>query len=247
LDKQGATGITMDNLNLDQHISRSFNQDLEAIRTAMLEMGGVVEKQVSDAVKSVIDADSEIAEKVISTEDSVDLKEKEIDDECTKILAMRQPAASDLRLVLAVSKTILDLERIGDEAAKISKFAVELCEQGESPRGYIEIRHIGNSVHKMLQDALDAFARFDVDLAMKVVKQDKEVDQDYATAIRELMTYMMEDPRSVTRIMQIIWTLRALERIGDHGRNIAEQVIFLVKGKDVRHISYKAMKKEINE
>ncbi len=234
----------MDNMNLDQHISQRFNQDLEEIRSDLLEMGGIVENQVVDAIAALMDADSEKASKVLKTEDKVDIKEKSIDEECTQILARRQPAASDLRLVLAVSKTILDLERIGDEAAKIARYAIELSEEGESPRGYIEIRHIGNCVHKMLHDALDAFARFDVEQAIKVVKQDKSVDQDYATAIREMITYMFEDPHSITRMMNIIWALRALERIGDHGRNIAEQVIYLVKGKDVRHISYKEVKEK---
>jgi len=232
----------MADLHLGEHISQRFNQDLEAIRTAVLEMGGIVEKQVSDAVRSLVEANSQIAHQVLVTEDLVDQKEKFIDEECTKILARRQPAASDLRLVLAVSKIILDLERVGDEAAKVAEFAIALSEQGESPRGYVEVRHIGNSVHKMIRDTMDAFARFDVELALKVVKEDKDVDQEYGTAMRELMTYMMEDPRSITRIMRILWALRALERIGDHARNISEQIIYLVKGKDVRHISFNEMK-----
>jgi len=232
----------MTDLHLGEHISQRFNQDLEAIRTAVLEMGGIVEKQVSDAVRSLVEANSQIAHQVLVTEDLVDQKEKFIDEECTKILARRQPAASDLRLVLAVSKIILDLERVGDEAAKVAEFAITLSEQGESPRGYVEVRHIGSSVHKMIRDALDAFARFDVELALKVVKEDKDVDQEYGTAMRELMTYMMEDPRSITRIMRILWALRALERIGDHARNISEQIIYLVKGKDVRHVSFNEMK-----
>jgi phosphate transport system protein len=232
----------MTDLHLGEHISQRFNQDLEAIRTSVLEMGGIVEKQVADAVRSLVEANSQIAHQVLVTEDMVDQKEKYIDEECTKILARRQPAASDLRLVLAVSKIILDLERVGDEAAKVAEFAIALSEQGESPRGYVEVRHIGNSVHKMIRDTLDAFARFDVELALRVVKEDKEVDQEYGTAMRELMTYMMEDPRSITRIMRILWALRALERIGDHARNIAEQIIYLVKGKDVRHVSFNEMK-----
>lgn len=237
----------MDNLHLDQHISKKFNQDLETIRTDLLEMGGLVEKQVADAVHAIVEADNELAQKVLTHEEDVDYKEMCIDDECTKTLARRQPAASDLRLILAVSKIIVDLERVGDEAAKIARYAEELTEQGASPMGYIEIRHIGSSVHSMITQALDAFARFDVDQAIKVVKQDKHVDREYATALREMITHMMEDPRSITRVMKIIWALRALERIGDHARNIGEQVVFLVKGKDVRHISYKEMKEKIRE
>jgi len=232
----------MTDLHLGEHISQRFNQDLEAIRTAVLEMGGIVEKQVADAVRALVEANSQIAQQVLVTEDLVDQKEKHIDEECTKILARRQPAASDLRLVLAVSKIILDLERVGDEAAKVAEFAIALSEHGESPRGYVEVRHIGSSVHKMIHDTMDAFARFDVELALRVVREDKDVDQEYGTAMRELMTYMMEDPRSITRIMRILWALRALERIGDHARNISEQIIYLVKGKDVRHISFNEMK-----
>lgn len=235
----------MTNLHLGEHTSQKFNQDLEAIRTAVLEMGGIVEKQVADSIRALVEASSQTAHQVLITEDIVDQKEKNIDEECTKILARRQPAATDLRLVLAVSKIILDLERIGDEAAKVAEFAIALSEQGESPRGYVEVRHIGNGVHKMLRQAMDAFARFDVELALRVVHEDKQIDQEYGSAMRELMTYMMEDPRSITRIMRILWALRALERIGDHARNISEQIIYLVKGKDVRHISFSEMKKTI--
>jgi len=237
----------MTDLHLGEHISQRFNQDLEAIRTSLLEMGGIVERQVADSVRALVEANSDVAHQVIRMEDEVDKREIQIDDECTKILARRQPAASDLRLVLAVSKINLDLERVGDEASKIAEAAIALCEQGESPRGYVEIRHIGHGVHKMIHDALDAFARFDVDLALRIMNDDKEIDREYATALREMMTYMMEDPRSITRIMRIIWVLRSLERIGDHARNISEQVIYLVKGKDVRHISISDAKQKMSE
>lgn len=237
----------MANFHLGEHISQKFNQDLEAIRTALLEMGGVAEKQVADSIRALVEANSDIAQQVIRMEDDIDRREIQIDEECTKILARRQPAASDLRLVLAVSKINLDLERVGDEASKIAEAAIALCEQGESPRGYIEIRHIGSGVHKMIHDALDAFARFDIDLALRVLNDDKDIDREYATALREMMTYMMEDPRSISRIMRIIWVLRSLERIGDHARNISEQVIYLVKGKDVRHISVSDVKQKMSE
>lgn len=237
----------MTNLHLGEHTSQKFNQDLEAIRTALLAMGGVVERQVADSIRALVEANSEMAQYVIRMEDDVDTRELNIDEECTKILARRQPAASDLRLVLSVSKINLDLERVGDEASKIAEAAIALCEQGESPRGYVEIRHIGLGVHKMIRDALDAFARFDVDLAVKILGDDKEIDREYATALREMMTYMMEDPRSISRIMRIIWVLRSLERIGDHARNISEQVIYMVKGKDVRHISVNDVKQKMSE
>lgn len=237
----------MTDLHLNEHISQKFNQDLEAIRTSLLELGGMVEKQVSDAVRALVEANSEIAQQVLVIEDIVDSKELAIDDECTKILARRQPAASDLRLVLAVSKINLDLERVGDEASKIAEAAIALCEEGSQSRGYVEIRHIGAGVHKMIHDALDAFARFDVDLAVKVMNDDKEIDREYATALREMMTYMMEDPRSISRVMRIIWVLRGLERIGDHARNVSEQVIYIVKGKDVRHISVSDVERRVSE
>ncbi|MCB1615331.1 MAG: phosphate signaling complex protein PhoU [Pseudomonadales bacterium] len=232
------------NLNLNQHISQKFNEDLERLRTDVLNMGGLVQNQLSDAIHSLVEKDSVLAESVLKNEDTVDHKEIAIDDICAKILARRQPTASDLRLVLAVSKMLPDLERIGDESAKIAKFAIELREHSDM-KGYIEVRHIGFLVHRMLQRALDAFARFDVELAVKVVGEDKEVDTEYTTAVRELMTYMMEDSRSITRVMKVLWVLRSLERVGDHARNIAEHLLFLVKGKDVRHISYQEMKEKI--
>lgn len=225
----------MDNLNLDQHISRQFNDDLEEIRTSMLEMGGLVERQVADAIRALEDADSALADKVMEVESRIDSMEMDIDDTCTTLIARRQPAASDLRMVLAVSKTLRDLERIGDEANKIAKMAILLTEQGSAPRGYTEVRHIGNCVRKMLNDSLDAFSRFDAESAIATMKADRQVDMDYKSALREMITYMMEDPRSISRSMNILWTLRSLERIGDHAKNICEHIVYLVQGRDIRH------------
>ncbi len=227
--------IHVDSLNLDQHISRQFNADLEQLRTELLEMGGLVEEQLADAILAIETADGELAEKVLVTEDDVDQREVTIDKECMAILARRQPAASDLRLVMMVSKAIRDLERMGDEAKKIAKMAIALNEQGGASRGYVELRHLASSVRKIVRVSLDSFARYDVNAAMKVVRDDKDIDREYKSAMREMMTYMMEDPRQITRVMNILWTLRALERIGDHARNIAEQVIYLVHGMDIRH------------
>lgn len=237
----------MDNLHLDKHISKQFNIDLEHLRTHLLEMGGLVEEQVADAVRAIETADGELAEKVLKTEDIIDRQEIELDRECTLILARRQPAATDLRLVLMVTKATRDLERMGDEANKIAKMAIALNDGGVAPRGYMELRHIGSGVIKLVNLALDAFARFDVESAMKVVREDKFVDQEYRSAIRELMTYMMEDPRSISRVMNVMWALRALERIGDHARNIAEHVIYLVHGMDVRHIPISELEEKIEE
>jgi phosphate transport system protein len=238
----------MDTLNLGQHISQQFNDDLEELKTQLLEMGGLVEQQIIDALTAITAADSDLAEKVLITEKQVDQREMTLDENCTMVLARRQPAATDLRMVLAVAKINRDLERMGDEAHKVAKMAIHLNEDGgEAPRGYVELRHIGTQVHQMVIMALDAFARFDVDLAVKVAQEDKRVDQEYKSAMRELATYMMEDPRSITRVLNIIWALRALERIGDHASNIAEHVIYLVKGLDVRHISVSEMERQVRE
>ena len=227
----------MDRMHFGEHSSSQFNEALESIRNNLMEMGGLVEKQVVDALQSLLQADSGLAQKVLDTEDKVDKLEMLIDEECTKVLALRQPAASDLRLIIAVTKAVSDLERIGDESAKIARRGQQLAEEGESPRGYVEVRHIGNHVRNMLRDTLDAFARFDAKKALAVAAEDNEVDLEYRSAMRSLVTFMMEDPRAISRILNIIWSLRALERIGDHARNIGEQVIYLVEGKDVRHIS----------
>lgn len=217
------------------HISQQFNAELETLRTHLLEMGGLIEKQLVDAVASLVDGDSGLAAEVLRVEPRVNALEVLIDEECQRVLAKRQPAASDLRLILAVSKCTGDLERIGDESAKIAKMAINLAEEGASPKGYVETRHIGNLVRRMVHDTLDAFARFDAEKAIAVARSDREVDIEYKSATRALVTFMMEDPRSISRVLSVMWSLRALERIGDHARNIAEQVIYLVKGKDVRH------------
>jgi len=218
------------------HISRQFNMELDDIRTHLSEMGGMAQRQVNDAIQALIDADLQKAEQVVQADSAVNSMEVSIDEECLRILARRQPAASDLRLVIAVTKAITDLERIGDEASKIARQAIALNREGVAPRGYVEVRHIGNQVSRMLQDALDAFARLDIDMAMDVVQTDKTVDMEYSTAMREMVTFMIEDPRSITRVLNILWSLRALERIGDHARNLAQYVIYLVKGEDVRHV-----------
>ena len=228
-----------------RHISAQFNEELELVKNRLLEMGGLVEEQLGDAILSLINADSDMARKVIDADKKINIMETDLDEECTGILARRQPAAGDLRLVIAVMRAVNDLERVGDESAKIAKLALKLCEEGEAPKGYVEIRHIGDRVIKMTQKALTAFARLDAEAALKVAKEDKEVDLDYASAMRELVTCMMEDPRSISRVLNVMWSLRALERIGDHARNIAEDVIYLVKGKDVRHSSLAEMEKHI--
>ncbi|MEX0617616.1 MAG: phosphate signaling complex protein PhoU [Pseudohongiellaceae bacterium] len=217
------------------HISQQFNQELEEVKSHMLEMGGMVEKLIVDALDAIINADSGLGEQVREADDDIDAREISIDQSCNRILARRQPAASDLRLILGIIKTVRDLERIGDETSKIAKMAVKLSEQGESSKGYTQVRHIGERVRKMVHMALDAFARSDVDTALSVAQEDVNVDMEYDTAMREMVTHMMEDPRSISRVLNIMWALRALERIGDHAKNICEHVVYLVKGTDVRH------------
>ena len=216
--------------NLTQHISQQFNAELEEVRSHLLAMGGLVEKQVNDAVTALIEADSGLAQQVREIDDQINQMETNIDEECLRILARRQPAASDLRLIISISKSVIDLERIGDEATKIARRAIQLCEEGESPKGYVEVRHIGDQVRKMVQEALDAFARFDADLALSVAQYDKTVDREYKTALRELVTYMMEDPRAITPSTHLLFMAKNIERIGDHATNIAENIWFLVHG-----------------
>lgn len=229
------------------HISQKFNNELEEIRTHFLEMGGLVEKQVTDAIHSLLDADSALAVSVQESDKRINAMETKLDDELVRILARRQPAASDLRMIVAISKAITDLERIGDEASKIARYAVALCEEGESPRGYVETRHIGNQVRVMIHDTLDAFARLDAEQAFRVMQSDHQIDIEYKTATRALMTYMMEDPRYISRVLNVMWVLRSLERIGDHARNVAEQLIYLVKGADVRHVSYDVVRQKVEK
>ena len=218
-----------------QHISARFNTELESLRNHMLEMGGKVEQQLSTALDALMNMDSGEAEMIVGRDDEVNQMEMAIDEECATIIARRQPTASDLRLVIAIIKVNTDLERIGDEAAKVAKQAVRLSEAGKSPSNFIEVRHIGIRVADMLRQALDAFARLDVNQAVEVVKGDLEVDKEYGSAMRSLVTFMMEDPRDIGAILNEMWALRSLERIGDHACNIAEHVVYLVRGLDVRH------------
>lgn len=225
----------MPKMSFENHIMTQFDEELEEIRTQLMEMGGKVEQQLKNSIQAVIKADSSMAEMVIKEERLVDEMEVDIDEACILIIARRQPAASDLRFVMMVTKAINDLERIGDEARKIANHAVILSEQDGLSQGYKEVRHLGDSVSGMLANALDAFARFDVDAAMKTLEEDAQVDLDYKSALRELVTYMMEDPRSISRAINILWVVRSLERIGDHAKNLCEQIVYVVKGKDIRH------------
>ena len=225
----------MPKMSFENHIMKQFDEELEEIRTQLMEMGGKVEQQLKNAIKAVIKADSSLAEEVIRDERLVDEMEVDIDEACILIIARRQPAASDLRFVMMVTKAVNDLERIGDEAKKIANHAIILSEHDSLSQGYKEVRHLGSSVSAMLANALDAFARFDVKAAMSTLEEDAQIDLEYKTALRELVTYMMEDPRSISRAINILWVVRSLERIGDHAKNLCEQIFYVVKGKDIRH------------
>ena len=220
-----------------QHISGQFNAELDAMKNHLLEMGGLVEQQLAQAVECLLRRDSGQAAAVIAADGEINDMQLRIDDECSRILALRQPAASDLRLVLAVAKATTDLERIGDEATKIARQAIKLSELPPSSGGNgTEIRQIGRHVGTMLRDALDSFARLDVRRAVEVVVDDDAVDTEYDAAMRSLVALMMTDARNISGVLHVMWALRGLERVGDHATNIAEQVVYLVRGLDVRHM-----------
>ena len=217
------------------HISRSFNDDLERVRSSVLSMGGLVEQQFDLAVESLSTGDSELGLKVARDDYKVNRMEVSIDEECRRILATRAPAASDLRLIIAIIKTITDLERIGDEAERIGKIAARLAVQERPSTNYRELRNLARHVKEMLRGTLDAFARLDAESALEIVKADDIVDEEYEAINRQCITFMMEDPRSITRVLDSTWMARSMERIGDHAKNICEYVVFMVHGKDIRY------------
>ena len=217
------------------HISRRFNRDIEDLRNSVLAMGGLVENQLSKAVSAIISGDSELGLRVANDDYMVNDLEVSIDEECGRILATRSPAASDLRLIVAIIKTITDLERIGDEAEKIGYLAAQLAVMDRPVDSYSELKILGNHVSQMLRDAMNAFARLDIDAAYDVVCEDERVDEEYDALTRQCITFMMEDPRSIRRFMNVTWAARSLERIGDHAKNICEYIIYMVQGRDVRH------------
>jgi len=201
----------------------------------VLSMGGLVETQIQKAIVAIVTGDSELGLKVANDDYKVNALEVSIDVECSRILAMRAPAAGDLRLIVAIIKTITDLERIGDEAEKIGFLASRLAAMDRPADSYRELKTLGTHVSHMVRDAMNAFARLDVDEAFEVVREDEQVDEEYEAIQRQCITFMMEDPRSIKRVMNVTWAARSLERIGDHAKNICEYVIYMVKGRDVRH------------
>jgi len=228
-------------MNESQHLSSQFDEELGRLRTHVLQMGGMVETQVSSAIEAYSSGEVASVKSIVEADRKINDLEKAIDDDCAHVIAKRQPTASDLRLVLGISKIVTDLERAGDEAKKIAKGVRRINEAGHQPSQYgIGIRHLAEAALNLVRQSLDAFARLDVPLAQEVIKADSDVDTEFKSIIRQLITHMMEDPRTITTSIEIISIARAIERIGDHAKNVAEQVVFIVEGRDIRHIKEKA-------
>lgn len=235
----------MDTGNLGHHISHSFDEELENLRGRVMAMGGLVEEQLRRALAAITAGDGKLGEQVAHDDYKVNGMEVAIDEECSRILVRRQPAARDLRLVVAVIKTITDLERIGDEAEKIGFLASRLASI-EAPRNsHRELRHLGHHVQTLTHRALDTFARLDADAALRVAQEDALVDEEYEALLRQSITFMMEDPRTIRRILDTTWAARSLERIADHAKNICEYVVYMVHGKDIRHTRLEDVEKEL--
>ena len=229
-----------------EHTSKQFDAELEAVRARVLQMGGLVESQIRLAVETLSSGDVAQMNRIIADDHRVNAMEVEIDENCNQIIARRQPAAGDLRMVMTVIKTITDLERIGDEAEKIARMA-KLLSQKERlilPR-YTEIKHAAELALDMLRKSLDAFARLDLSCAAQVVRQDELVDEEFRTIMRYLITFMMEDPRTISTALEILFIAKAIERIGDHAKNMSEYVVYMVKGRDVRHVTVEEIEREV--
>ncbi len=231
-----------------EHTLKQFDTELEAVRARVLQMGGLVEEQIVRALDALSSGNIQLAASVVEDDHRVNALEVAIDEECSTIIARRQPAAGDLRMLMMVVKTITDLERIGDEAAKIARMAQLIYESGRPavPRT-TEIRHVAEIALGMLRNALDAFARLDLAVAAKVVRQDEQVDEAFRGILRQLITFMMEDPRTISQTIEILFIAKAIERIGDHSKNMSEYVVYMVKGKDVRHTGVEAIEREAFE
>ena len=237
-------GASMDKNKIGHHISEQFNKELEDIRNKVLIMGGLVEQQIELAVKAFSTGDLELAEIVIKQDNQVDELEMAIDLECTQILALRQPTAFDLRMLITVIKVIHEIERVGDKAERVAEMAIKLGGLQSSFRHY-ELEHMAGLVKGMLHDALDAFARMSLENVAEITGRDDNVDREYDSILRQLITRMMEDPRNITRTLDVLWTVRALERIGDHSCYICEHLVFMIKGEDVRHLSQDELEKKV--
>ena len=237
----------MEAADLSHHTSRRFNEDLERVRSKVLAMGGLVEQQLTGALAALIDGDSKLGKTIAGNDYQVNGMEVSIDEECSRILATRAPAAGDLRMIVATIKTITDLERIGDECEKIALIAARLANDERPVDHYRKVKHLGWITQSMVHNALDAFARLDAVLALATAREDRVVDEEYEAIQRQSITFMMEDPRSIRRALDVMWVVRAFERIGDHAKNVCEYVIYMVHGKDIRHTSLERVEQEIRD
>jgi phosphate transport system protein len=228
-----------------EHTLKQFDTELQTIRSKVLQLGGLVERQIAQAMEALANGDLVLCEQVIDTDHEVNRLEVELDEACVHIIAKRQPAAVDLRMVMTVIKTITDLERVGDEAKKIAKQsrALHSSDMAYVPR--IELRHVADIVLAMLRQALDAFARADCSIATEVARRDKEVDAEFKSTMRQLITFMMEDPRTISRALELLFIAKSIERIGDHAKNISEYVVYMEKGRDVRHLGFEVLEREV--
>ena len=230
---------------MSEHINRQYDQELEAVRSRILHMGGLVEAQIRAAIGACLERDPGLVEQAIAADTQVNALEIAIDNDLGQLIVRRQPAASDLRLVLASSKIVTDLERIGDEASKIARMAREIA--GDGGRGLLRLPTLASASEiavGMLRGALDAFARLDAASAARVIAEDRRIDEDFRATMRQLVTFMMEDPRTISAALNVVWAAKAFERIGDHAKNVAESVIYVVRGRDVRHIPLAEVERE---
>lgn len=229
----------------NEHTSKQYDAELEAVRAKVLQMGGLVEQQIINALHSLVEADMKLADQVIANDHRVNALEVSIDEDCSHIIARRQPAAGDLRMIMMVVKTITDLERIGDEASKIARAAEKIYKSDRMfNMRFHEIKAMVTIVREMLRVSLDSFARLDISKIVEVAKQDEIVDEHFRAVTRQLITFMLEDPRTISMSLDVIFVAKAIERIGDHAKNISEYVVYMVKGKDVRHTTMQELERE---
>jgi phosphate transport system protein len=232
-------------MTTNEHLSKQYDADLDTLRSRVLQMGGLVEAQILAAIEGFATGNRTLITQVIDNELRVNGYEVSIDNDCSHIIVRRQPAATDLRLIMAITKTVTDLERIGDEAEKIARMSQNIHERDRfQVQRFGEIRHVGKIAVQMLRQALDAFARLDTAQAAQVVREDVTIDDEFRSIMRQLITFMMEDPRTISTALEIVWIAKAIERIGDHAKNMAEQVIYIVKGTDVRHTKFEDLERE---
>jgi phosphate transport system protein len=219
-----------------EHASKQYDLDLDSIRSRVLQMGGLVESQTRRALEALASGDRAMIDEIIANDHRVNAMEVALDGDCSHVIVRRQPAANDLRMILAITKIVTDLERMGDEAQKIARMARSIHARGTTQLPHsVDVRHAAEVALSMLRRSLDAFARLDANAAAGVIREDAAIDSEFQSLLRQLITYMMEDPRTITTALEIVWVAKAIERIGDHSKNIAEQVVYIVKGTDVRH------------